>query len=76
LFLTFLSADGKVVGVHRMQALPKGMTEAWWTAALADIAPANTAWVGVGFGASRQVAGDWLEAGSISLRELKVVVAP
>ena len=76
LFLTFLSADGKVVGAHRMQSLPKGTTSDWWTSALADIAPADTAWVGVGFGASRQVTGDWLEAGSISLRELNGVGAP
>jgi len=76
LFLTFLSAAGVPVGVHRMQSLPKGSTAAWRSAALADFAPPDAAWVGVGFGASRQVAQDWFEVGSISLRGLKPNARP
>jgi hypothetical protein len=76
LFLTFLSAEGVPVGVHRMQSLPKGSTPAWRSAALADIAPPDAAWVGVGCGASRQMAPDWFEVGSISLRGLKTNARP
>ncbi len=68
LFLTFLTRDGKVAGTHRMQSLPKGLTPRWRSMALADSSPEGTAWVGVGIGASRQVAGDWLEVGAIELR--------
>jgi len=69
LFLTFLSAAGEVVGTHRMQSLPKGLTAQWRTAVLADRAPENAAWIGVGFGASRQTAGDWLEVRAAELRD-------
>lgn len=68
LFLTFLSADGNVAGSYRMQSLPKGLTEEWRTLALADLAPVGAAWVGVGIGVSRQVAGDWVEVDSVELR--------
>lgn len=67
LFLTFLSAGGKVVGAHCMQSLPKGETLPWRTVALAAAAPETAAWVGIGVGSSRQVAGDWLEISSVSL---------
>jgi len=67
LFLTFLSATGKVVGLHRMQSLPKGETLAWRTVVLADAVPAGAVWVGVGAGASRQIHGDWLKIRSVSL---------
>lgn len=67
LFLTFLSASGKVIGVHRMQSLPKGEIPAWRTAVLADVAPKDAVWVGVGVGSSRQVQDDWFEIGSVSL---------
>jgi len=70
LFLTFLTADGRVAGTHRMQTLSKGTTPQWRTLALADLAPLDAAWVGVGVGASRQVAGDWLEATGLNLREM------
>jgi hypothetical protein len=76
LFFTFLSAAGRVVGTHRMQCLPKGETKEWRTMVLADRAPAGTAWVGVGVGASRQVAGDWVEAASIELRSETSEAAP
>jgi hypothetical protein len=68
LFLTFLNAEGRVTGRHRMQALPKGESPGFTTFFLADTAPADAAWVGVGVGASRQVAADWLEAQHIGLR--------
>jgi len=71
LFLTFLDASQKPIGVHRMQSLPKGITQDWRTGVLADRVPAGAAWVGVGIGASRQVAGDWLEICSLELRGLK-----
>jgi hypothetical protein len=70
LFLTFLTADGRVTGTHRMQTLPKGTTSQWRTLALADLAPSDAAWVGIGVGASRQVGGDWLEAAALDLREM------
>jgi len=76
LFLTFLSASGKVVGVPRMQSLPKGETPAWRTAVLADAAPKDAAWVGIGVGSSRQVKDDWFEIGSFSLVGPERKVAP
>lgn len=76
LYLTFLSAEGEVRGTHRMQSLPKGGTADWRVMALADVAPAGTAWVGVGFGASRQVAGDWLEAKAVRLQGVKGEESP
>ena len=76
LFLTFLSATGRVVGTHRMQCLPKGMTADWRTLVLADRAPENTAWVGVGFGASRQVGSDWVETTAVELRSVAAGAAP
>jgi hypothetical protein len=71
LFLTFLDSRGKVAGEHRMQSLPKGLTSQWRTMALADIAPAGTAWVGFGIGSARQEGGDWLEAAELRLRCVK-----
>jgi hypothetical protein len=68
LFLTFLTQDGRIAGTHRMQTLPKGSTPDWRSLALADVAPENAAWVGLGIGASRQVAGDWLEVRAVQLR--------
>ncbi len=68
LFLTFLTASKTPTGVHRMQSLPKGLTTDWREHTLADEAPADAAWVGVGVGASRQVAADWLEAAAVELR--------
>jgi hypothetical protein len=76
LFLTFLSAAGQVTGTHHMQSLPKGLTTPWRTAVLADQAPENAAWVGVGIGASRQVAGDWLEAAAVELRSTGAEAEP
>lgn len=70
LFMTFLTKDGKVTGTHRMQSLPKGSTLAWRAMALADRAPEDVTWVGVGIGASRQVAGDWFEVAELELRGL------
>jgi len=67
LFLTFLSAAGKVVGVYRMQSLPKDETVKWRTATLVDAVPEGAAWVGIGVGSSRQGQGDWLEVSSVSL---------
>ena len=60
-FMTFLDRTGKVVGMVRSQALPKGFTDDWRTMALADRAPDDAAWVGIGIVASRQSQGDWLE---------------
>jgi hypothetical protein len=76
LFLTFLSADRKVLGLHRMQALPKETTREWRTSVLADTAPIGTAWVGVGVGSSRQISGDWFEVSSVTLRGVKNEVTP
>jgi len=76
LFLTFLSRTGAVVGTHRMQSLPKGLTAEWRQAVLADAAPLETVWVGVGVGASRQVTGDWLEAATVELRGIRGTVSP
>ena len=68
LFLTFVTADGKAAGNYLMQSLPKGLTRESRTLALADRAPVGAAWVGVGIGVSRQVAGDWIEVDTVKLR--------
>jgi len=68
LFLTFLDAGRKPVGIHRMQTLPKGESEAERLMVLADEPPLTAVWVGVGIGASRQVAGDWMEVSSVELK--------
>jgi hypothetical protein len=68
LFLTFLTRDGKLTGTHRMQSLPDGETAPPTELLLADWAPADAAWVGVGVGASRQADGDWFEATDVELR--------
>lgn len=67
LFLTFLDQAGKVVGPVRMQGLPKGMTESWRNLALADRAPDEAAWVGIGIGSTRQQPGDALEVADVGL---------
>ncbi|RFC50367.1 MAG: protein of unknown function (DUF4838) [Verrucomicrobia bacterium] len=71
LFLKFRTAAGQPTGVFGMQALPKGTTAAWRTAALADRAPADAAWVGIGVVATRQAPGDWLEIRAVELRDGK-----
>ena len=76
LFLTFLTKERAVTGTHRMQSLPKGLTTGWRDQALAEVAPADAAWVGVGLGASRQSTGDWLEAASVELRGVDLGGAP
>jgi hypothetical protein len=68
LVLSFLDADNKPVGEHRLQALPLGRTDAWTEIVLADLAPADAAWIGFGVSAARQIGGDWLEADSVQLR--------
>jgi len=35
---------------------------------LVDEPPLTAVWVGVGIGASRQVAGDWMEVSSVELK--------
>lgn len=71
LFLSFLDAAGKPVGVHRMQTVPHATADAgrWRTLVLAGVAPADAAWVGVGLAASRQVGDDWFEAMNVELTE-------
>jgi len=76
LFLAFLTKEQVPTGLHRMQSLPKGLTSVWREHTLADVAPANAAWVGVGVGASRQVADDWLEAATVELRAINRGGAP
>jgi hypothetical protein len=76
LFLTFLTKARAVTGTHRMQSLPKGLTAGWRDQALAEVAPGDAGWVGVGLGASRQSAGDWLEAASVELRGVDLGGAP
>jgi hypothetical protein len=68
LLLAFRAPTGQTVGTNRMQTLPKGVTQSWRESVLADTAPPGAAWVGVGFGATRQVDGDWLEVEAPSLR--------
>lgn len=75
LFFTFLAEDGKVVGTHRMQTLPKWTETGWVETVLADRAPEGTAWIGLGFGASRQGAKDWLEVRGCSLRAAELTDA-
>ncbi len=76
LFLKFRTATGEAAGVFGMQTLPKGLTAGWRTAALADRAPADAAWVGIGVVSTRQNAGDWLEIGGMELRAVKPEAAP
>ena len=76
LFLSFLTAEGKPVGTHRMQTLPKGEHRVPLELVLADVAPAEAAWVGFGCGVSRQVAGDWFEAEGPELREVSTPAKP
>jgi hypothetical protein len=71
LFMTFLSADGRVEGYRGMQSIPKGVSRDWHTMVLAGRTPGNAAWVGTGIAASRQVPGDWLEISHVDLRELR-----
>jgi hypothetical protein len=68
LVLSFLDADNKPVGEHRLQSLPAGSSDNWVELALADRAPADAAWVGFGVSASRQTGRDWLEADDLKLR--------
>lgn len=68
LVLSFRDADNKPVGEHRMQALPAGRTDGWTELALADHAPVDAAWVGLGVSVARQVDGDWSEADDVQLR--------
>jgi hypothetical protein len=68
LVLSFLDADNKPVGEHRLQSLPAGSTDNWLEIVLADRAPADAAWVGFGVSASRQTGADWLEADDVQLR--------
>jgi len=68
LFLSFLTKERTATGEARMQLLPKGESAEWRTQILADVAPADAAWVGVGVGASRQGPADWLEAAAVELR--------
>jgi hypothetical protein len=76
LFLSFLTKDRAATGEPRMQSLPKGETAGWRTQVLADVAPADAAWVGVGLGASRQGPVDWLEAAAVELRAVAPREAP
>ena len=69
LFLTFLDKSSRVVGRWGMQVLPKGRAFSWRDQVLAAKAPPSAAWVGVGFGSSRQVRGDWLEVGGVMLMD-------
>ncbi len=68
LYLTFLDQAGKLVGPVRMQAMPKGTTSDWRGLALADRAPDEAAWVGIGIGSTRQQPGDALEVATVELR--------
>jgi hypothetical protein len=68
LVLSFLDADNKPVGEHRLQSLPAGSTDNWLEIVLADRAPADAAWVGFGVSASRQTGADWVEADDVQLR--------
>lgn len=68
LVLSFLDADNKPVGEHRLQALPAGETDNWRELAIAEHAPADAAWIGFGVSAARQVGGDHLEADDVQLR--------
>ena len=76
LFLKFRTATGEPAGVFGMQALPKGVTAGWRSTVLADVAPADAAWVGVGVVSTRQNAGDWLEVGGVKLRGIKAEATP
>ena len=67
LFLAFRDAAGKAVGTVHLQSMPKGQTSDWRSLALADQAPAEAAWVGIGIGAAQQSAGDWLEIAAVGL---------
>ena len=70
LFLSFLDQSGKVAGVVRAQSMPKGLTLPWREVALADQAPKDAVWVGIGIVSSRQTSGDWLEATAIGLKSV------
>jgi hypothetical protein len=70
LFLKFRTATGQSTGIFGMQSLPKGATAAWRSAVLADRAPADAAWVGIGAVATRQAPGDWLEVRAVELRDM------
>jgi len=72
LFLTFLDGAGKLMGREEMQSLPKGVTDNWRVAVLADRAPKGAAWIGVGGGASGQGVEDWMEISEIELRRVEV----
>jgi hypothetical protein len=67
LFLVFMTAEGRLTGEYRTQALPKGES-GWRSMLLAATAPADAAWVSVGVSALRQPAGDWLEVAGVELR--------
>ena len=76
LYLKFRTVAGEPAGIFCMQSLPKGLTSGWHAAALADRAPADAAWVGIGVVATRQVPGDWLEISAMELRGIKLEKMP